>query len=39
VKKNEADENVLEIDIEAAWKESEQHAGWSNEVNVEIFIA
>lgn len=39
VKRSENDENVLEIDIEMAWKESEQHAGWSNEVNVEFFIA
>lgn len=39
VKKCETDENVLELDIETAWNESEQHAGWSNEVNVEFFIA
>jgi hypothetical protein len=38
VKKSASDEHVLEIDLETAWKESDQKAGWSNEVNVEIFV-
>ncbi|KAI9702357.1 MAG: hypothetical protein M1836_000836 [Candelina mexicana] len=31
-------ENVLEIDVERAWKVMELNSGWSNEVGVEIFI-
>ena len=38
VKKSETNKDVLEIDLETAWKESDQNAGWSNEVHVEIFI-
>jgi hypothetical protein len=38
VKVSDTDSNVLEVDLEAVWKESEQKAGWSNEVAVEIFI-
>lgn len=38
VKKSEADPYVLEIDLETAWKESDQRAGWSNEVAVEVII-
>ncbi|KAF2436751.1 glycoside hydrolase [Tothia fuscella] len=38
VRKSDTDPNVLEIDLESAWKESDQKAGWSNEVAVEIFI-
>lgn len=30
--------NVLEIDVARAWKESEQRAGWSNEVAIEVVI-
>lgn len=30
--------NVLEIDVARAWKESEQRAGWSNEVAIEVLI-
>jgi hypothetical protein len=30
--------NVLEIDVARAWKETDQNAGWSNEVAVELFI-
>lgn len=30
--------NVLEIDLVKAWAESDQKAGWSNEVVVHIFI-
>lgn len=29
---------VLEIDLVRAWAESEQRAGWSNEVAIEVFI-
>ncbi|CAK4033528.1 glycoside hydrolase family 36 [Lecanosticta acicola] len=29
---------VLEVDVERAWKESGEEAGWSNEVSIEIFI-
>lgn len=38
VGKNEIDKHVLEIDIEKAWKESGEDAGWNNEVSLEIFI-
>ncbi|KAI9715478.1 MAG: hypothetical protein M1812_005954 [Candelaria pacifica] len=31
-------ENVLEIDVERAWKDLGLSSGWSNEVGVEIFI-
>ncbi len=31
-------ENVLEIDVETAWKEMGLSSGWSNEVGVEILI-
>ena len=39
VRKSETCENVLEIDVEAAWKESGESAGWSNEVAVEVFVS
>lgn len=39
VKKSEASESLLEIDIEQAWKEMELDSGWSNEVTVEIMIS
>jgi len=29
---------VLEIDIETAWKEMGLDSGWSNEINVDVFI-
>lgn len=29
---------VLEVDVEKAWKESGEEAGWSNEVSLEIFM-
>lgn len=38
VKKSAIDSNVLEVDLEAAWKASDQNAGWSNEVAIELFI-
>jgi hypothetical protein len=39
VKKSEQDPNVLEVDLDAAWKASDQKAGWSNEIAVEIIIS
>lgn len=38
VKVNETDENILEIDTVKAWKATDSHAGWSNEVAVEVII-
>lgn len=38
VKISEADAHVLEIDIETAWKELKLSAGWSNEVEVKIYL-
>ncbi|KAL5465592.1 hypothetical protein PMIN06_000493 [Paraphaeosphaeria minitans] len=38
VKINDQCENILEIDTIRAWKETNQHAGWSNEVAVEVVI-
>jgi hypothetical protein len=35
---NQASQHVLEIDVESAWKELELDAGWSNEVEVKIYI-
>jgi len=29
---------VLEIDVETAWKEMELESGWSNEVEVKVYI-
>ena len=29
---------VLEVDVEAAWKEMELSSGWGNEVEVEVFV-
>ncbi|KAK3117659.1 hypothetical protein LTR53_000788 [Teratosphaeriaceae sp. CCFEE 6253] len=30
---------VLEVDVERAWRESGEKAGWGNEVGVEVFIS
>ncbi|KAF2786971.1 glycoside hydrolase family 36 protein [Melanomma pulvis-pyrius CBS 109.77] len=38
VKINEVCDNILEIDIARAWKETDSEAGWSNEVAVEVVI-
>jgi hypothetical protein len=38
VKINDACENILEIDLVKAWKETDSQAGWSNEVAVEVII-
>ncbi|KAI6804091.1 glycoside hydrolase family 36 protein [Hortaea werneckii] len=39
VRDSARDENVLEIDVDKAWKDSGEEAGWSNEVSVEVFIS
>ncbi|KAG2165179.1 hypothetical protein JADG_004918 [Aureobasidium aubasidani] len=31
--------DVLKIDVDKAWKETGQKAGWSNEIEVELFIS
>jgi len=38
VKISDASEDVLEIDLARAWKETDQKASWSNEVAVELLI-
>ncbi len=38
VRVSEADEHVLEIDVEAAWNEMGLASRWSNEVEVMIYI-
>nr|XP_023908654.1 probable galactinol--sucrose galactosyltransferase 6 [Quercus suber] len=30
--------NILEIDVERAWRENKEKAGWSNEFSIEVFI-
>jgi hypothetical protein len=35
---SKVDGNVLEIDVAAAWKELDLESGWSNEVEVKIYI-
>lgn len=35
---DKADEHVLRIDVEAAWKEMQLDAGWSNEVEVKVYF-
>ncbi len=32
------DSHVLEIDVATAWKELDLEAGWSNEVEIKIYI-
>ena len=32
-------ENILEVDVERAWKEMGLYSGWQNEVAVEIFMS
>lgn len=36
--KKSGSERVLEVDVQRAWKEMGEDAGWSNEVSLEIFI-
>jgi hypothetical protein len=31
--------DVLEVDVDRAWKETGQTAGWSNEIEVELFVS
>jgi hypothetical protein len=38
IKVSRDDEHVLEIDIEKAWEELKLDSGWSNEVEVKIYI-
>jgi hypothetical protein len=38
IKVSEVDGHVLEIDVERAWKELDLESGWSNEVEVKIYI-
>ena len=38
VKISHVDAHVLEVDVERAWKELDLEAGWSNEVEVKIYI-
>ncbi|KAK0113570.1 hypothetical protein ONS95_013820 [Cadophora gregata] len=35
---SKVDDHVLEVDVETAWKELDLEAGWSNEVQVKIYI-
>ena len=32
------DEHVLEIDVEAAWNEMKLKPGWSNEVEIKVYL-
>ena len=38
VKVSEVDKHVLEIDVEKAWKELDLESGWSNEVEVKVYL-
>lgn len=38
VKVAENNDKVLEIDVEAAWREMGLQAGWGNEVEVEVVV-
>lgn len=38
VRRNADCEDVLEVDVERAWEELGEDAGWSNEISVEVFI-
>jgi hypothetical protein len=35
---SKVDAHVLEIDVATAWKKLELESGWSNEVEVKVFI-
>jgi hypothetical protein len=39
VKKSIADDRVLEIDVQTAWKELDLDSKWSNEVQVKVYIS
>jgi hypothetical protein len=38
VKVNDVCGKVLEVDVERAWREMGEEAGWSNEVSLEVFV-
>jgi hypothetical protein len=38
LKLSKDDEHVLEIDIAKAWKDLDLESGWSNEVEIKIYI-
>lgn len=38
VAKSGEDQQVLEIDLEAAWEEMGLEAGWSNEVELKVYF-
>lgn len=35
---NAADEHVLNIDVETAWKETGLDSGWSNEAEIKVYF-
>ena len=35
---SKADDHVLEVDIETAWKEMKLESGWANEVEVKVYF-
>lgn len=39
VTKSYEDQGVLEVDVDAAWKEMGLKAGWSNEVELKIYFS
>lgn len=39
VTKSTVDQQVLDVDVETAWKEMELEAGWSNEVEVKVYFS
>ncbi|KAL1297870.1 hypothetical protein AAFC00_006393 [Neodothiora populina] len=38
VRRSESCDEVLEVDLERAWKEMGLEAGWSNEISIEMFV-
>ena len=38
VNKSQADQNVLEADVETAWKAMGLRAGWAGEIYVKLFL-
>jgi len=36
--KIDAENSVLEVDVQGAWEDLKLDAGWSNEVTVDIFV-
>lgn len=39
VRISENSENVLEVDLETAWKEMKLVSGWNNELEVKIYFS